>query len=84
MSWRDTQEGSLFVVALCDVVKKLGSSNHLQDLLTKVNGKLSETKIEIGKEIYFQTTYVISTLRKNVWFNFPPDNTLNNLLPSMR
>jgi hypothetical protein len=66
-AFRNTVNGSWYIRDLIDVFSKDASKEHLTDMLTKVNQKISERKTAKG---YKQTSSKEDSLRKKLFF--PP------------
>ena len=63
-SFRSATMGSPFINALCDIVEEEGRENHLDDLLTKVTGRMKNIKIG-GTKV--QIPEKVSTLSKKFY-----------------
>lgn len=68
VSWRNNERGSWFVSTLVDVIMEMASKEHLIDMLTEVNRRVTEEfkSTQGGNK---QVADSVSRLRKRLYFN---------------
>jgi len=67
VSWRNCSTGSWFIYTLVSVFKDNADKEHLLDMLTEVNRKM--TDLELGSGRYKQQPEPVTGLRKKLYFN---------------
>lgn len=75
VSWRNSAFGSWYVKALVETMHEHAAKEHLADILTEVNRRVSENQSQSG---FRQIPAVVNQLRKQLYFN--PSNHSRNLL----
>ena len=80
-SWRNTSEGSWFMQCLVEEFRKYAHKLDVLRMFTRVNAMLSLRKSytdEVETNHKRQTAYIVSLLRKDIYF-FPPNGQLNQI-----
>ena len=67
VSWRNSVTGSWFIYTLVGVFKDNAHKEHLIDMLTEVNRRM--TALELGSGRFKQQPEPVTALRKKLYFN---------------
>lgn len=67
VSWRNSASGSWFISTLVTVFKDNAHKEHLLDMLTEVNRRI--TQLQLGSGGYKQQPEPVTGLRKKLYFN---------------